>query len=98
MFQKLLATLLAIGLILALSSCPTGTTEASGNVVTIDGQTITSPTTWTNDNLYPIVALTIILHGQENPCNASNPFALLRFRSRLSGVDHAVASADQRVG
>ncbi len=25
---------------------------SSGNVVTIDGQTITSPTTWTSDNLY----------------------------------------------
>ena len=49
-------------------------------------------------NVDPIVALIIILHGQENPCNASNPFALLRFRSRSIEVDHAAASAGQRVG
>lgn len=50
MLQRFLAILLAIGLILAVSSCSLPGT--SGYVVTIDGQTITSPTTWTKDNLY----------------------------------------------
>jgi hypothetical protein len=51
MIKRSSAILLAIGLVLAASSCSLipGT---SGNVVTIDGQTITSPTTWTKDNLY----------------------------------------------
>ena len=56
MLKRFLAILLAIGLILAVSSCPlvpeTIVPETSGNVVTIDGKTITSPTTWTKDNLY----------------------------------------------
>jgi hypothetical protein len=52
MLKRFLAILLPIGLILALSSCPTGATEASGNVVTIDGHTFASPATWTKDNLY----------------------------------------------
>jgi len=50
MLQRFLAILLAIGLILAVSSCSLPGT--GGNVVTIDGQTITSPTTWTKENLY----------------------------------------------
>jgi hypothetical protein len=51
MRKRVLAILLAIGLILALSSC---SLPGAGGVVTIDGQTITSPTTWTKDNLYYI--------------------------------------------
>jgi hypothetical protein len=49
MRKRFLAILVAIGLILALSSC---SLPGTGGVVTIDGQTITSPTTWTKDNLY----------------------------------------------
>jgi hypothetical protein len=50
MLQRSLAILLAIGLILAVSSCSLPGT--GGKVVTIDGQNITSPTTWRSDNLY----------------------------------------------
>jgi hypothetical protein len=55
MHQRIFATLLAIGLILALSSCdeiPAPPTV--GSVVTIEGETISEATTWTSDNLYYI--------------------------------------------
>jgi hypothetical protein len=50
MLQRFSAILLAIGLILAVSSCTFG---PSGNVVTVYGS-YTSPKTWTSDNLYYI--------------------------------------------
>jgi hypothetical protein len=47
------AIALALVLILAASSC-TLVPGTGGNVVTIDGEYITVPTTWTSDNLYYI--------------------------------------------
>jgi hypothetical protein len=53
MLKRYSSILLALGLILAASSC-TPVPGTGGEVVTIDGEYITVPTTWTSDNLYYI--------------------------------------------
>lgn len=62
MNRRVCAVLLATGLILALSSCSLvpGTDD---DVVTIDGQTITTATTWTSDHLYYIKSWAVFESG-----------------------------------
>jgi hypothetical protein len=65
MRKRFLAILLAIGLILAIGSCSIapGSPGTSGNVVTIEGVSIISPTTWTSDNLYYVKSWVMVQSG-----------------------------------
>jgi hypothetical protein len=95
MRRGLLGLLLAIGLVLAAGSCDS---FSSGNVVTIAGQTITTPTTWTSDNLYYVeswVEFDAVLTIEPGTIVAFGPGATLTIAA--SGQLDAVGTIDDPI-